>query len=198
MSEGTRPTGGDRLVVVSGPSGVGKGTVVAALRRRLPEVEVSVSATTRAPRPGEVEGRDYRFLDEESFDRLVAEGAFLEWARFNTSRYGTPWSSVSEALERGSVVVLEIDVQGARLVRDRYPSAVLVFLRPPDDAALRDRLEARGVDDPEEVARRVDIARWELERVGEFDHVVVNDEVARAADELARIIRGTFGPTPRA
>lgn len=177
-------------MVVSGPSGVGKGTVVKALRSRIPELRVSVSATTRPPRPGEVPGREYHFLDDERFDRLTAEGAFLEWAEFNSARYGTLWSSVASALDEEATLVLEIDVQGARLVRERYPEATLVFLQPPSEGALLERLRGRGVDDPEEIDRRLAIARSEVEQAGEFDHVVVNDHVGRAADEIARILCG--------
>lgn len=175
-------------MVVSGPSGVGKGTVVEALRSRIPDLRVSVSATTRKPRPGEVSGRNYHFLDDDRFDELLAEGAFLEWAAFNNARYGTLWSSVASALQEGATLVLEIDVQGARLVRERYEHATLVFLRPPSEEALLERLQARGLDDPDEIARRLSIARGELAQAGEFDYVVVNDDVARAADEIAHIL----------
>lgn len=185
------PPAGDlsgRLFVVSGPGGVGKGTVVAALARRRTDLAVSVSATTRAPRPGEVDGADYHFLDDADFDALIAAGGFLEWAAFGGHRYGTPWSSVGDALRAGRRVVLEIDVQGALQVRARHPDAVLVFLHPPSIDALSVRLRARGTDDPDRIAERLRIARWELDQAGLFDHQVVNDDVERAVAAIDRIL----------
>ncbi|CAN5175999.1 guanylate kinase [soil metagenome] len=185
-----------RLLVVSGPGGVGKGTVVAALRGRVPRLAVSVSATTRRRRPGEVDGVHYHFVDDEAFDVLVAEGGLLEWAEFNGRRYGTPSAPVHEALAEGRPVALEIEVQGARTVRRRYPEAVLVFLIPPSEEALRERLRRRHSDSPEQIDRRIAIARWELQQAGEFDHIVVNDRVDRAADAIARILAVTRPARP--
>lgn len=180
-----------RLLVVSGPGGVGKGTVVAALRERLPELAVSVSATTRPRRSGEVDGVHYHFLDDGAFDALVGSGGLLEWAEFDGWRYGTPWAPVGEALAQGRPVVLEIEVQGARMVRSRYPEAVLVFLVPPSEEALRDRLRRRRADTPQQIDRRIAIAHWELRQAGEFDHIVVNNRVEQAADAIARILAVT-------
>lgn len=176
------------LYVVSGPGGVGKGTVVQRLAERLDDVVVSVSATTRPPRPGEEDGRHYHFLSDEAFDALVADGGFLEWAEFAGRRYGTPWSSVAGPLAAGQKVLLEIEVQGALQVRERRPDAVLIFLTPPTTEALRQRLRGRGTDDEGRIARRMEIARWELAQAGRFDHVVVNDRLDRATDEIARIL----------
>lgn len=177
--------------MVSGPSGVGKGTVVAQLRRHRPHLAVSVSATTRPPRPHERDGEHYHFLTEEAFAARIEADDFLEWATFGGHRYGTPWSSIAEDLEAGRVVLLEIDVQGALQVRERVPGATLVFLRPPDEAALVARLERRGTDAPERIAERVEIARWELAQVDRFDHVVVNDELDAAVTEVASILDAT-------
>jgi guanylate kinase len=177
-----------RLVVVSGPSGVGKGTVVRALRRRRPRLRVSVSATTRPRRPGEVDGRDYHFLDDDAFDRLVADGGLLEWAEFAGNRYGTPAAPVRAALEQGEEVLLEIEVQGACQVRRHQPEALLILLVPPSLDELGRRLRRRGTEDEAAVQRRLARARAELDEAGWFDVVVVNDEVARAAGEIDRIL----------
>ena len=165
------------LVVVSGPGGVGKGTVVSALRERLRDLVVSVSATTRAPRPGEVDGRHYHFLSPEAFTDLVDRDGFVEWAEFGGERYGTPWSSVAEPLERGEVVLLEIDVQGALQVRERFAGPLLVFIAPPDLDALRTRLEGRGTETPERIDERMAIADREMEKTRDFDHIIVNDDL---------------------
>lgn len=169
---------------------MGKGTLIKELLRRVPDLEMSVSATTRSPRPGERDGVDYHFLDEEEFDRRLASSDFLEHATYSGHRYGTLRSEVEPRLARGIGVVLEIEVQGARQVRRAMPEAVLVFVAPPAPDDLRKRLEARGTDEPDQIDRRLVVAREELGAQGEFRHVIVNDEIARAADELVSLVRG--------
>lgn len=179
---------GRRLVVVSGPGGVGKGTVVRALLERYPQLAICVSATTREPRPGETDGVEYHFVGEDDFDAMIASGGFLEWAEFGGRRYGTPWSSLHQALDQGRTVVLEIDVQGALQVRERFLDAVLIFLTAPSVEVLKQRLERRGTDDPKRVAERMRIADWEMAQAPSFDHVVVNDTVEGAVTAIGRIL----------
>jgi guanylate kinase len=185
------------LVVVSGPSGVGKSTIVRALADRDPRVAVSVSATTRDQRPGEVEGDHYRFLSEEDFDRLVSEQAFLEHAIVHGHRYGTLRSDVDALTSKGKVVVLEIDVQGARSVRDVAPNATLVFILPPDHEALSERLKGRATEDPETRDLRLRNALAELPEASWFDHRLVNDDLEATIGELGRIIGGILDGSSR-
>ena len=173
-----------RVFVITGPSGVGKGTLIPALLDRVEGLELSVSATTRVPRAGEVDGRDYHFLEPEEFDRRVAGGEFLEHATYSGHRYGTLREEVERRLAEGRSVVLEIEVQGARQVREALPDSVLVFIAPPSPEALRERLEGRGTDSAEAIDQRLRTAEEELAAQPEFQHVVVNDEIERAADEL--------------
>jgi guanylate kinase len=181
-----------RVFVITGPSGVGKGTLIKALCERLPEVELSVSATTREPRRGEEDGREYHFLSREEFDRRIAERDFLEWAEYSGNRYGTLRSEVEARTERGAPVVLEIEVQGARQVRETMPEAVRIFIEPPDPEELRVRLQGRATDDAETIERRLEVARQELRARDEFSHRVVNDDVDRASNELAGIVRSAL------
>lgn len=178
-----------KVFVITGPSGVGKGTLIAQLFERVPGLEMSVSATTRPPRDGEVDGRDYHFLDPEEFDRLARDGAFLEHATYSGHRYGTLRSEVVKRLEAGASVVLEIEVQGARQVRAAMPEAVLIFIAPPDPEALRTRLRGRGTDTDEAIERRLRTAELELEAQAEFAHVIVNDDVQEATAELETLVR---------
>lgn len=179
-----------RLLVLSGPSGVGKSSVVAYLREHHPALWFSISVTTRSPRPGEVDGVDYHFVTQETFDRLAAEGELLEWAVFAGNSYGTPAAPVHERLQRGEPVICEIDLQGARQLRSRAPHSLLVFLAPPSWQVLVERLTGRGTESPDVVAERLETARRELAAESEFDVVVVNDSVPGAAEEIVRVLTG--------
>jgi guanylate kinase len=176
------------LFIVSGPSGAGKGTLVKQLLGRVPDVWVSVSVTTRPPRPGEEEGREYFFLTNEEFDGLLERDGVLEWAQVHGNRYGTPKAEVEERVAQGKQVILEIDPQGAMQVKELQPDSVLVFVTAPSMEELRRRLEARGSETEEQVKLRLTNAERELLFAEEYGHVVINDDVARAADELAAII----------
>ena len=177
-----------RLTVLSGPSGVGKSTVVAELRRVYPDIWISVSVTTRRPRPGEVDGREYYFVDDSEFDRLVAGGALLEWAQFAGNRYGTPRAPLNEKLEAGVACLLEIDVAGARQVRRAAPDARLVFLAPPSWDELVRRLTGRGTEGPEVLARRLAAAEDELAAAAEFDITLVNTSVQDVCGQLISLM----------
>ena len=177
-----------RLTVLSGPSGVGKGSVIAVVRRHHPDVWLSVSATTRAPRPGEVDGVHYHFVGPEEFDRMVAAGELLEHASYAGNSYGTPRAPVEEQLAKGVPALLEIELQGARQVRAAMPEAQLVFLAPPSFDELARRLTGRGTEEPERVRRRLDLARTEIAAEDEFDVTVVNDDLEQAADRLVALM----------
>jgi guanylate kinase len=180
-----------RLTVLSGPSGVGKGTVVAAVRRLFPHVWVSVSCTTRKPRPGEADGVQYHFVSDAQFDELIATDRLLEYATFAGHRYGTPLKPVEQHLAAGRPTLLEIELQGARQVRQRMPDAQFVFLAPPSEGELRHRLTGRGTETEDMIEARLDRARYELEAHDEFDVVVVNDDVERAAAEVVSLLSAT-------
>jgi guanylate kinase len=179
-----------RLVVLAGPTAVGKGTVAAHIREHYPQVQLSVSATTRKPRPGEVDGVNYYFVDDAEFDRLIARGELLEWAKVhNAYRYGTPRQPIENALSAGRSALLEIDLQGARQVREAMPEAVLIFLAPPSWEELVRRLVGRGTEDEDERERRLATARIELASQDEFDYRVVNGSVADAAREVVDLMQ---------
>ena len=177
-----------RLTVLSGPSGVGKGSVIAVVRERHPHVWLSVSVTTRAPRPGEVDGVQYHFLDQAEFDRMARDGELLEHAAYAGNSYGTPRRPVEERLAQRVPALLEIELQGARQVRASMPEAQLVFLAPPSFDELARRLTGRGTEDPDVVRKRLDVARIELAAEDEFDVVVVNDDLESAADRLLALM----------
>lgn len=181
-------SGVGKVFVITGPSGVGKGTLIGMIRDRVPMLELSTSATTRAPRQGEVDGRDYHFLSREEFARRADDNDFLEHAAYSGHRYGTLRSEVERRLAGGASVVLEIEVQGARQVRAAMPAAVLVFIAPPNPGSLRERLEGRGTDDSEAISERLRTAEIELDAQQEFKYVITNDDLERAGDELERIV----------
>lgn len=186
-NEGVTPP----LTVLAGPTAVGKGTVAAHIREHFPDVKLSISATTRAPRPGEIDGVHYYFVSDNEFDRMLAESEFLEWATVhNAYRYGTPRQPVLDAAARGELMLLEIDLQGARQVSVAMPDARLVFLAPPSWEELVRRLIGRGTESEAEQARRLETAKIELAAVEEFDEVIVNDTVELAAQRLVDIMRG--------
>lgn len=176
------------LFVVTGPSGAGKSTLIRRVRRSLPGLAFSVSHTTRAPRPSERDGREYHFVPVPTFERMVREGKFIEWARVHGHLYGTSRAEIERKGRRGDVL-LDIDVQGARQVRDRVPGAVLVFIMPPSAGELRRRLERRREDSPEVVARRLRDARTEVRAYQDFDYVVINDDLDRATADLRAVLR---------
>jgi len=179
-----------RLTVIAGPTAVGKGTVVKHILENYPDVALSVSATTRAPRPGEVDGVDYYFWTHEQFDAAIARGEMLEYAIVHgVNKYGTPRGPVTAAMASGKLVILEIDLQGARQVKAAMPEARLVFIAPPSWDELVRRLEGRGTESAEEQERRLATARVELAAQSEFDHIVINDEVARCAAEVVNLMQ---------
>jgi guanylate kinase len=178
-----------QAVVITGPSGVGKGTLIRMLRERMPELQLSVSATTRRPRTGETQGVDYHFMSPEEFEQHVLDGGFVEHADYAGARYGTLRSELETRSASGSPVLLEIEVQGARQVRETMPEAVQVFIAPPSVDALRARLVGRGAEAADQIEARLRTAREELDAQDEFDLVVVNDRLEDAVDELAEVVR---------
>jgi len=179
--------------VVAAPSGTGKTTVCRRVVERDDRISFSVSHTTRRKREGEVDGRDYFFVDEPEFRRLVAEGEFLEWAEYNAHLYGTSWKAIDRGLAAGCELLLEIEVQGARQVRARRPDARLIFLLPPSMEELERRLQGRGTDSAEEVRRRLEVANRELEAIGDFEYAVTNDDLECCVANLLEIIRAERG-----
>jgi guanylate kinase len=185
-----------RLIVISGPSGAGKGTLISQILPLFDQLQLSVSATTRDRRAGEMEGRDYHFISREEFLRRVEEGEFLEWAEYGGNLYGTPAAAVRAHLGRGEDVLLEIELQGARQIRKREPEAVMVFIRPPSIDELEDRLRRRGTDSSDSIARRLAHAHEELGEASaanglkppEFDYAIVNDDLDEAAEQLRRVV----------
>lgn len=196
---GARAAGRGILLVVAGPSGVGKGTLIRGLRESHDGIEWSVSCTTRDPRPGEVDGRDYHFVDRDEFLRMARQDELLEWAVVHAHDfYGTPRAPVEEALEAGRDMVIEIDYQGARSVRAALPEAVMVFVAPPSIAALRDRLTGRNTESRDAVQRRLRSAQTEFEHIGMFQHLIVNDDLDEAIGALEAIYLAERQRTTRA
>ena len=183
-------------VVLVGPSGVGKGTVISAMSAAYPQVWVSVSVTTRQPRPGEVEGRHYYFISDSDFDNLISSGGLLEWAQYQSHKYGTPRADVEGHILEGRAVIMELDVQGARQVRARLDPVTTVFLAPPSWEELESRLRGRGTEPEDVIRRRLATAREEMAAMDEFDHVIVNREVAGAVEELVNLIGLGAGGQP--
>ncbi len=182
-----------KVFVITGPSGVGKGTLIKMLLERVPDLALSVSATTRAPREGEEHGRDYHFLTEEQFQERIAAKDFLEFAAYSGNHYGTLNSELDRCLEKGRSVVLEIEVQGATQVRAARPDSVQIFVAPPDPAVLRERLRGRGTDSAEAIDKRLQVAEQELGAQDDFDFLIVNDDLDKASDELESIVRASIG-----
>ena len=178
-----------RLFVISGPSGVGKGTVCRMLLSRNDDLKLSVSATTRAPRTEDTEGVTYYFKSKPEFEKMIEESAFLEWAVYNGNYYGTPIAALEKELENGISVILEIEAQGALKVMEKRPDAVSIFIAPPDKEALYERLKGRGTEGEEEISKRVKAAEWELEQKEKYDYIVVNDDLDTAVDAIENIMK---------
>lgn len=185
-----------RVIIVSGPSGAGKGTLIEAILRRFPKLEVAVSATTRPRRPGEVDGREYHFLSPDEFERRVRSGDFLEHVSYAGNRYGTLAGEVERRVSSGASVVLEIELVGARAVRRRLPEAAAVFIAPPSMDELARRLRDRGTEDEADIEKRLEASRNEIAAIEEFDAIIVNADVDTAADELAAVVAQATGAVP--
>jgi guanylate kinase len=179
-----------KLIVLTGPSGVGKGTLMRSLLQRQPELYYSVSVTTRSPRPGEINGEDYYFISRNDFEQLVAQGEFLEWAEFAGNYYGTPREAVLNHIQSGKLVVLEIELEGARQIRASFPSALSIFILPPSFSELEKRIRGRGQDSEEAIARRLHRAQVEIQAADEFDIQIVNNDFETAVKEIERVLFG--------
>ena len=185
------------VLVITGPSGVGKGTVIRLLLDRFPRMALSISATTRRPRPGETAGVDYHYLSPEEFQERIDSDDFLEWAEYAGNRYGTLRSEVESRLERGRSVVVEIELEGARAIRRMVPEAVTIFIAPPSMAELARRLVTRATDSECEIQARLEVGEREIQAMGEFDHRVVNEDVEAASEELAGVLALEIGVPAR-
>lgn len=179
-----------KLIVLTGPSGVGKGTLMQKLLQRHPELYYSVSATTRSPRPGEVDGKNYYFITRKKFEQLVAQGEFLEWAEFAGNYYGTPRAAVLDHIQSGKLVILEIELEGARQIRASYPNALRIFILPPAFSELERRIRGRGQDSEEAIARRLNRAQEEIRAADEFNLQIVNDNFETALNEIETVVFG--------
>jgi guanylate kinase len=179
-----------KLIVLTGPSGVGKGTLMRSLLQRHPELYYSVSVTTRSPRPGEINGKNYYFISRSKFEQLIAQGEFLEWAEFAGNYYGTPREAVLNQVQSGKLVVLEIELAGARQIRTSFPSVLSIFILPPSFEELERRIRDRGQDTPEAIARRLHRAQEELQAADEFDIKIVNDDLATALNAIETALFG--------
>lgn len=178
-----------KLIVLTGPSGVGKGTLMQKLLAQHPQLYYSVSATTRSPRPGEIDGKSYFFITPNSFQELVAQGEFLEWAEFAGNYYGTPRAAVLQQIQLGRSVILEIELAGARQIKASYPDALSIFILPPSFLELENRIRARGQDSDEAITRRLNRAKEEIKAASEFDIQIVNDDFATTLNELETILK---------
>ena len=185
------------LIVVSGPSGAGKGTICDALRKRFPNIHYSISMTTRSPRPGEVDGINYYFTNNDHFEELLRQDAFLEHAQVYDHYYGTPKEYVYSMLQEGNHIMLEIDIQGAMQVKEKYPQCVLMYIVPPSKAVLETRLRGRHTDSDEVIAKRLAKARAELEWISKYDYLIINDTLDDAVEEAASILKAEEDKTAR-
>lgn len=186
------------LIVVSGPSGAGKNTLINSVIPSIPNLQYSVSATTRKPRAGEIDGVDYFFVSDEEFDQMITDGEFLEWAEFVGNRYGTPKTFVQEKINQGKTVIMDIDIQGAQQVRQKMAEAVFVFLLPPTWEELRNRLIKRGKDPEEAITKRLEVSFAELSNIVDYDYFIINDQLEKATERLETIIKAEWCRVARA